>query len=87
MPETAVRSLGQEDPLKRKWQPTPVFLPEKISWTEEPGRPPSLRQKRVRHDLATEHPHMLGGDLGLSVCTVITEISRVRVQPNKNTKT
>ena len=28
MPETWVRSLGQEDkPWKRKWQPTPVFLP------------------------------------------------------------
>ena len=22
-----VQSLGQEDPLERKWQPTPVFLP------------------------------------------------------------
>ena len=27
MPETRVRSLGQEDPWRRKWQPTPVFLP------------------------------------------------------------
>ena len=28
MRETWVRSLGQEDkPWKRKWQPTPVFLP------------------------------------------------------------
>ena len=26
MQETWVRSLGQEDPWKRKWQPTPVFL-------------------------------------------------------------
>ena len=25
--ETWVRSLGQEDPQRRKWQPTPVFLP------------------------------------------------------------
>ena len=24
-------------PWKRKWQPTPVFLPGKIPWTEEPG--------------------------------------------------
>ena len=23
---------------RRKWQPTPVFLPGKIPWTEEPGR-------------------------------------------------
>ena len=25
--ETRVRSLGGEDPWRRKWQPTPVFLP------------------------------------------------------------
>ena len=27
MQETWVRSLGEEDPLRRKWQLTPVFLP------------------------------------------------------------
>ena len=25
--ETQVRSLGREDPLEKKWQPTPVLLP------------------------------------------------------------
>ena len=25
--ETQVQSLGWEDPLEKKWQPTPVFLP------------------------------------------------------------
>ena len=25
--ETRVQSLGQEDPLEKEWQPTPVFLP------------------------------------------------------------
>ena len=25
-------------PWRRKWQPTPVFLPEKVPWTEEPDR-------------------------------------------------
>ena len=24
-------------PWRRKWQPTPVFLPGKIPWAEEPG--------------------------------------------------
>ena len=24
-------------PWRRKWQPTPLFLPEVIPWTEEPG--------------------------------------------------
>ena len=27
--KTWVRSLGQEDPWRKKWQPTPVFLPRK----------------------------------------------------------
>ena len=27
--ETWVQSLALEDPLRRKWQPTPVFLPGK----------------------------------------------------------
>ena len=29
MQEMQVQFLGQEDPLRRKWQPTPVFLPGK----------------------------------------------------------
>ena len=29
MLETRVRSLGWEDPLEKKWQPTPVLLPGK----------------------------------------------------------
>ena len=27
MQQTQIRSLGREDPWRRKWQPTPVFLP------------------------------------------------------------
>ena len=27
MQEAWVRSLGQEDPLEKEWQTTPVFLP------------------------------------------------------------
>ena len=27
MQETWIRTLGQEDPLKKEWQPTPVILP------------------------------------------------------------
>ena len=30
MLETQVRSLGQKDPQRRKWPPTPVFLPGKL---------------------------------------------------------
>ena len=54
MQEMQVRSLGREDPLEKKWQPTPVFL----AW-EFPGQRSladySLgRLQKVRHDLATE---------------------------------
>ena len=27
MQETQVQSLGEEDPWRREWQPTPAFLP------------------------------------------------------------
>ena len=34
----------------RKWQPTPVFLPGKIPWTEEPGRLQPIGSPGVRRD-------------------------------------
>ena len=37
-------------PWSRKWQPTPVFLPGKIPWTEEPGRLQSMGSQIVGHD-------------------------------------
>ena len=41
MQETRVRSLGWEDPLKRKWQSTPVFLPGKShGWRSVVGYSP-----------------------------------------------
>ena len=43
-------------PWRRAWQPTRVFLPEIIPWTEEPGRPQSMRSQRVGHDLAAKPP-------------------------------
>ena len=36
-------------PWRRKWQPTPGFLPG-IPWTEEPGRLQSIWSQRVRHN-------------------------------------
>ena len=37
-------------PWRRAWQPTPVFLPGKSPWTEEPGRLQSIGSQRVRLD-------------------------------------
>ena len=33
----SVQSLGQEDPQRRAWQRTPLFLPGESPWTGEPG--------------------------------------------------
>ena len=38
---------------RRKWQPTPVFLPGESPWTEEPGRLESMGLPRVGHDWVT----------------------------------
>ena len=37
-------------PQKREWLPTPVFLPGKFAWTEEPGRLQSMGSQRVGND-------------------------------------
>ena len=37
-------------PCKRKWQPTPIFLPKKIPWAEELGMLQSIVSQRIRHD-------------------------------------
>ena len=47
MQETWVRSLGQEDPWRREWQPTPVFFLDN-PWTEGPGGPQFMGSQRVR---------------------------------------
>ena len=38
---------------RRQWHPTPVLLPGKIPWMEEPGGLQSMGLLRVRHNLAT----------------------------------
>ena len=45
-------------PWKRKWHPSPVFLPRKIPWTEESGGLKSKGLQRVGHDWACMHIHM-----------------------------
>ena len=52
--KTRVRSLGWEDPQRRKWQPTLVFLPGKSHGRRNMVGYSPWGCKRVRHDLATE---------------------------------
>ena len=50
VPETWVRSLGQEDPLEKEMETHSSTFAWEIPWTEEPGRLPSTGSQRVGHD-------------------------------------
>ena len=58
MPETWVQFPGWEDPLEEEMA-TPVFLPGKIPWIEEPGGLQFMGSQRVGHDweLSVEDPY------------------------------
>ena len=43
---------------RRKWQPTPGFLPGEFHGQTEPGRLQSMGSERVRHDLATKQQQL-----------------------------
>ena len=52
--ETRVPFMGQEDPWRRKWQPT-LVLAWRIPWIEEPGGLQSLGSQGVGPNLGTTH--------------------------------
>ena len=52
----------EEFPWRRKWQPSPIFLPGESPRTEEPGGLQSMGSQRIGHDWATKHKQ-------LRVCT------------------
>ena len=58
MQETWVWSLGREDPWRRQWLPTPVFLPGEFH-----GQ--SMGSQRVRHNRVTNtfHFHAVAVDI------------------------
>ena len=43
-------SSVRKSPWRRKWKPTPAFLPWWIPWTEESGGLRSMKSQRVRHN-------------------------------------
>ena len=55
MQETQVRSLGLEDPWRRKWQPTPIFLPEESHGQRSLVGYSPRGSQRVGHDWATSN--------------------------------
>ena len=50
MQETWVRSLGQEDPLKKGMPTNSSILAWETPWTEEPVRLLSMGSQSTRHD-------------------------------------
>ena len=50
VPETQVRSLGQEDPMEEEMATHSSVLAWEIPWTEETGGLQSMGSQRVRHD-------------------------------------
>ena len=53
--EMQVDPWVQKMPWRRKWQPTPVFLPGESPWMEEPGGLQSSGSQRAGHDRVTAH--------------------------------
>ena len=54
MDEHQVRSLDEEDPLKKEKATHSSVLAWEIPWTEEPGGLQSMGSQCVGHDLVTE---------------------------------
>ena len=50
MPETWVRSQGEEDPLEKEMATLSSTLTWKIPWTEERGRLQSMGSQRAGHN-------------------------------------
>ena len=49
MQEARIRSLAQEDPVKKEMATHSNILAWEIAWTEEPGGLQSIKLQRVRH--------------------------------------
>ena len=74
--ETWVRSLGQEDPWRRKWQPTPIFLPGKShGWRSLAGYIP--RGGKESDTTERLHFHFLSH---IYICTYITVCCAVHLK-------
>ena len=52
--ETQIQSVGQEDPLEKEMQSTPVFLPRKSHGQRNLAGNSPWSCKRVRHNLETK---------------------------------
>ena len=62
MQETQVQFLGQEDPLGKEMQPTPVFLPGKSHRERSLVGYSPWGRKRIGHNAATTQQHAIIDD-------------------------
>ena len=64
-----IRLLSQKTPCRRKWQPTPVFLPGESPLTEKPG---GIQSQKIEHNWAARvtstGPPLLVPPLPLDIC-------------------
>ena len=65
MQEMQVSSLGRKIPWRRKWQPTPVFLPGKSHGQRSLAGCSPWGPQRVGHDLATEQQIYISSNLSI----------------------
>ena len=56
--ETQIRSLGQEDTLKKEMATHSSILAWEIPWTEESGGLQSMELQKVGHQLVTQQQQM-----------------------------
>ena len=61
-------------PGRKKWQPTPVFLPGKTPWTEALGRLQSTGSQRVRQELTPEQQQKLVVLICVSHCMMVLNV-------------
>ena len=50
----SIPGLGRP-PWRKAWQPTPIFLSGKSTWTEEPGGLQSMVSQRIGHNWTAKH--------------------------------
>ena len=82
MQETQVQSLGQEDPWRRKWQPTPVFLPgESHGWRNLVGYSPrGLQRVGQTEQLHFHFPNLKKINYGKEFSCSRPELGKVKTE-------
>ena len=74
MQETQVQFLGWEDPWRREWQPTPVFLPREFHGQNSNWLATVPGVTKGRHDEATNFYLLLGASASLAILPVMFRV-------------